>query len=379
MSNLADMFKVLLSVAHIATLGGNKAMTYILALTAADGVTEMLQSQHTCFDPFEMMSLLLAKDLSPCVAFSLVYPWLEAHGLLEACKPLADFVRIFNRFYSSMMNDGVFGSGLSLPGILFQQEIDQELYKEWMVLHWDLTGLQSLTTKTMPNAFVASLTSAVEALKDAQLQGNADNTRQGLHPVATLREVFEESNTRHLLALCQVEDTEDLPEVYKAWAGKKKNDGVHHILQAHLDLCATALDCEAPFVTTAALKPFQNLRFSGVDVNNISDRLLPFAFIPRHELVTTIKQRHEALNQVDIYGDMLTISDYLLSLADSKMLSKSAAFIPFTWRQAILQITGYLPVLPALLRAYHPLLQSAISRRIHCFIMILFLIGILLV
>ena len=62
------------------------------------------------------------------------------------------------------------------------------------------------------NVIVASLTLAVEALKDFQLQGNIKNARRDFHPITTVREAFGESNTRRLLALCQVEDTEDLPE-----------------------------------------------------------------------------------------------------------------------------------------------------------------------
>ena len=108
---------------------------------------------------------------------------------------------------------------------------------------------------------------------------------------------------------------------------------MQHILQDHLDSYATVL----------ALKAFQNLRFSGIDGNNISDGLLPLTFIPRHESATTMKQRLEAFSQVDTYGDMLMMSGNLLSLADSKTLSKSTAFIPVTWTQALLQITGYLP------------------------------------
>ena len=114
------------------------------------------------------------------------------------------------------------------------------------------------------------------------------------------------------------------------------------------------LDCKAPFLTKATLTLFQNLPFNGIDGNNISDGLLPFAFIPRHESATTMKQRLKAMNQVGMYDDLMTMSGNLLSLVDSKTLSKSAAFIPVTWHQAILQITGYLPVLVALLGMEHP-------------------------
>ena len=81
-------------------------------------------------------------------------------------------------------------------------------------------------------------------------------------------------------------------------------------------------------MTTAALKMFQNLRYSGTDGNDIYDGLLPFAFILRHESSTTMIERLEAMNQVVTYDNLMTLSANLLSLAGSKNLSKSAAFIP---------------------------------------------------
>ena len=70
------------------------------------------------------MPLLLVKDLSPHAAFSLVYPWLEAHGLLKTCKPLAAFLRLSNIFYSFLATNNAPESGLDIPGLLFQQGID---------------------------------------------------------------------------------------------------------------------------------------------------------------------------------------------------------------------------------------------------------------
>ena len=72
-----------------------------------------------------------------------------------------------------------------------------------------------------------------------------------------------------------------------------------------------------------------------------------------------MKQRLEAINQVEMYGDLITMSgNLLLSLAYSKTLSKLAVFIPVIWRQVIFQITGYLPVLAALLGAEYSLTIS---------------------
>ena len=110
------------------------------------------------------------------------------------------------------------GTGLSAPGTLFQPEVDLELYMERMVLHRDLTGLKSSGVETAPNHAVATLVSAVEALKESHLQGTQEVAQ--VQPISTGREAFGESNTRSLLALCQVGDTKDLPAVYQAWAGK---------------------------------------------------------------------------------------------------------------------------------------------------------------
>ena len=144
------------------------------------------------------------------------------------------------------------GTGLSAPGALYQPEVDLELYMERMVLHRDLTnqGLKVSGVDHTSNNVVVTLTSAVETLKETHLQGTREAVRT---PVTTVREAFRGSNTRRILALCQVCDNGDLPPVYQAWAGKRKNDHIQHILQNRLNSCATIFDTEAPFVTTAAL------------------------------------------------------------------------------------------------------------------------------
>ena len=65
----------------------------------------------------------------------LVYPWLEPQGLLEACKPLADFVRVSNTKHSTLIGNEMPGTGLLGPGSFDQPEVDLELYMERMVSH----------------------------------------------------------------------------------------------------------------------------------------------------------------------------------------------------------------------------------------------------
>ena len=172
--------------------------------------------------------------------------------LLEACKPLADFVRVSNTNHSTLTGD-MPGTGLLALGSLYQPKVDLELYMERIVLHQNLTGLNVSRVDHTSNHVVTTLALAMEALKEFRLQGACETVRA---PITTVGDTFGESNTRRLPALCQVGDTGDLPPVYQAWTDKKKNDRVQHMLQDHLDSCAAALDTEALFVTTTALKLF---------------------------------------------------------------------------------------------------------------------------
>ena len=65
MFNITDLFLVLSPPGHIATLIANMAREYVPVLTAEDGVTEKPGARQSCFVLFEMMPLLLGKNLSP--------------------------------------------------------------------------------------------------------------------------------------------------------------------------------------------------------------------------------------------------------------------------------------------------------------------------
>ena len=143
------------------------AKEYIPVLVKDDGITKKLAACQSCFVPFEMMPVLLGKNSNPLQAFTLVYPWLESQGLVEAYKPLADFVCVSNTKHSTLTGNEMPGTGHFAPGTLFQPNLDLELFMERMVLHHNLTGLKSPRTKTTPNQVVATLTSAVEALKES--------------------------------------------------------------------------------------------------------------------------------------------------------------------------------------------------------------------
>ena len=176
------------------------------------------------FRAFQNDATSVGQELRPHQTFLLVYPWLESQGLLEACKPLVDFVCVSNTKHATHTGE-MPGTGLSATGSLYHPEVDLELYMERMVLHRDITGLKMLGGDHTPNYVVATLASAVEDLKESHLQ-----TRETVRaPITTVRDAFWESNTQRLLALCQVGDTSDLPPVYQAWTSTKKRPRTTHI------------------------------------------------------------------------------------------------------------------------------------------------------
>ena len=65
MFNITDLLLVLPPPGHIATLERDMTREYVPVLTADNGVSEMLGAHQSYFVPFEMMPLLLGKNLSP--------------------------------------------------------------------------------------------------------------------------------------------------------------------------------------------------------------------------------------------------------------------------------------------------------------------------
>ena len=105
---------------------------------------------------------------------------------------MADFVRVSNTKHSTLTRREMPGTDLLAPGVLYQPEVDLELYMKQMVLHRNLTGLNVSGVDHTSNHVVATLALAVEALKESHLQGTQETARK---PVTTVRKAFEDSTS----------------------------------------------------------------------------------------------------------------------------------------------------------------------------------------
>eukprot|EP00536_Pseudo-nitzschia_multiseries_P014843 jgi/Psemu1/40308/gm1.40308_g len=240
------------------------------------------------------------------------------------------------------------------PGPAFRAEANLRAYMKKNVLLRDLPGLAG------PAPADPSLTAAFSALTDQQLRlsESLDQRRQESSKLHSVREVWGNLYTERLLLLCGKTTEADLPPIYTAWAKKSKHEKTHMVLQSQVATDAYNLGIQAPLITTAVLKRFQDCNFYGTDPFDVADGILPLAFTPPGGSAATLKREHEAAANVAAYDTMISTHGNSLSLKDSLDLQKTKAYIPLDWTEATTQLKSYLAVLATLLGATHNVVKA---------------------
>eukprot|EP00536_Pseudo-nitzschia_multiseries_P018179 jgi/Psemu1/54452/gm1.54452_g len=130
------------------------------------------------------------------------------------------------------------------------------------------------------------------------------------------------------------------------------------VLQSQVPTDAYNLGIQAPLITTAVLKRFQDCNFYGTDPFDVADGILPLAFTPPGGSAATLKREHEAAANVAAYDTMISTHGNSLSLKDSLDLQKTKAYIPLDWTEATTQLKSYLAVLATILGATHNVVKA---------------------
>eukprot|EP00536_Pseudo-nitzschia_multiseries_P004909 jgi/Psemu1/11243/gm1.11243_g len=187
----------------------------------------------------------------------------------------------------------------------------------------------------------APLTAAVTALTNHQLRLSENLDRR-----------------RNKSSQMHTTDEANLSPIYTAWARKSKHKKTHVIFQSQVATSAYNLGIQAPLVTTAILKRFQDCNFYGTYHFDVADGILPLAFTPSGGSAATLKREHEAAANVAAYDTMISTEGNSLSLKDSLELQKTKAYIPADWTEATAQLKSYMAVLTTLLGATHKVQMS---------------------
>eukprot|EP00536_Pseudo-nitzschia_multiseries_P019524 jgi/Psemu1/61156/gm1.61156_g len=255
---------------------------------------EVITPFKACFIPFQLVPLLLGKGLSPIHALNIIYPYLDTLNLALTCAPLLNTLRAAGT--DPTIADG--GVHFATPGTPFRGEPGLTLYMRNQVLYRDLPGLKKPSHPGQPLApgqpagVDPTLAATLTALANQQLKLSEGLDQR--RPPATVKNTWGPLYTQRLLLLCGKLEEADLPPIYQAWAQKGKHEKTHMIFQSQVATCAAEFLIQAPLVTTAALKKFQDGNFHGTDPFDVADGILPLAFTPPGGSAASLKREQEA-------------------------------------------------------------------------------------
>eukprot|EP00536_Pseudo-nitzschia_multiseries_P016057 jgi/Psemu1/44760/gm1.44760_g len=315
---------------HLAELEAHPA-TPLPVIPEGTAHSELIQAHKSFFIPFELVHFLLGKGLSPKQALEILHPWANMAGLMESCTPLFNTLRLAGTTATEPGGSPM----LQQPGPFFRNETGLISYMKLKVMYRDLPEL----ARTGAPPGDPKLTAAVTALTDHQLKlsENMDHKRS-----QTVKTTWGPLYTQRLLLLCGKQEEANLPPIYQAWAQKSKHERTHMIFQSQVAARASELGIQAPLITTAALKRFQDGNFHGTDPFDVADGILPMAFTPPGGSAATLKREQEAAATVAAYDTMISTEGNSLTLKDSLELQKTKAYIPVDWTEATTQLESYL-------------------------------------
>eukprot|EP00536_Pseudo-nitzschia_multiseries_P012780 jgi/Psemu1/33153/gm1.33153_g len=320
---------------------------------------------EACFIPFALVPLLLGKGLSPIQALNIIHLYLDTLNLALTCTPLLDTLQ------AAGTDPTIADGGVHLfatPSTPFRGEPGLTLYMKNQVLSRDLPGLkhpfhpgqqpapgQPAGQPPAPG-IDPTLAATLTALANQQLKLSEGLDQR--RPPATIKNTWGPLYTQRLLLLCRKLEEANLPPIYQAWAQKGKHEKTHMIFQSQVATCAAEFHIQAPLVTTAALKKFQDGNFHGTDPFDVADGILPLAFTPPGGSAASLKREQEAAATVAAYDTMISTEGNSLTLKDSFELQKTKAYLPINWTEATTQLESYLAVLATILGMHHPVVQG---------------------
>eukprot|EP00536_Pseudo-nitzschia_multiseries_P015006 jgi/Psemu1/40914/gm1.40914_g len=277
---------------HLAELEAHPGRLSIPGIPEGTGHSELIRAHKAFFIPFDQ-------------AMEVLHPQLNRVGLMESCTPLFNTLRLAGTTATEPGGN----PKLHQPGPSFRSETGLTNYVKHKVMYRDLPELERPWDTPGDPALTAAKSQSV-------------------------RTTWGPLYTQPSLLLCGKQEEANLPPIYQAWAQKSKHERTHMIFQSQVAARASELGIQAPLITTAALKRFQDGNFHGTDPFDVADGILPMAFTPPGGSVATLKREQEAA------------------------ATKTKAYIPVDWTEATTQLESYLAVLATILGLNHDAVTS---------------------
>jgi ABC-type transporter Mla MlaB component len=346
---------------HRTLLNDDEALELIGPIADNAVQSETIKTRKAMYIPYELVHYMLGKNLSPRQAFMVLFPVMEAAGLLTVCKPLVDFLRVA----------GTLPTGGTTPPLVAHDkagraiiaEIGLMLFMKIQVLLRDLEGLKPMPITTDP--VIRQLTAAVDTMTQNQLKRDEANERALLakDKKKSIRDVYSDGKLNRLANIIHIDvaDLDLLPDVYNSIAASRKENALAVVQQKIDDLALIYGLSDGPILPTSSIQYFKTLRFQGIDARDVSSGLLPMTFTPPGAM--SVGARAVALeNNVNIVSyELMMGGTHQLTSSDAKELAKSKAYVTTDWSEAKAQVESYQPVLATILGRSHATTKAYVA------------------
>jgi hypothetical protein len=355
---ITDDIIVLGSIARTRQLLAVKPTHNILGHFTTEAVnTQATKYQRAIYIPFEVMELVMGKELTARQAYELIIPRLIDSGYESLCEPLVDFLTVA----LVKPSDGVsipltMHACAGKPGYVPSPAVVN--YRRDQILYGDLPALMPVSTPSP--ASDPALLGVARGMRDMVIEARLDpNDRNDAREVArrprTVRDRLGEFLTDRLLLLCRAPDDDELPPLYHEWAARLRGVSERYILQQGVDAAAAVLDVPSFEVTPTQVMAFKNFRYAGSTYFDIGSGLLPFSITPSD---ATSVQARAMLAADRVRADAFDLGadpeNGAVAPGEVARLHNLSGYTPQTWNEARSQLSGMQALMGALLGNRHP-------------------------
>jgi hypothetical protein len=323
---------------HQTLLTGEPTKTMVGLFEADATNVHTVRTRGAMFIPFELVALLLDKDLTAKEAFLVVYPLLEDNDLVNACRPLVEFLQVASTQPTT---------GNSRPDTLQDRlgladhpvRVAVLRQRHTAVLYRFLPALTPSSHGHLPESFAETL---ADGLTNIAVEMHADRraweTRVSESARSkNFRERYGERIADGILLLTASACDDTLPPFYQELGGKQKGESEQVILQREVDQSADTFDVLPFKVTPSQMIALKTFDFAGLSMSEVGTGVMPLSIIPPEATSLAasraLTNNHAQAETYDLSGESTT-----LTTADTQRLRNQKGYLPDNWMEARTQL-----------------------------------------
>jgi hypothetical protein len=345
---------------HMALLESEPSKPMVGPFEADEANVHTIRTRSAMFVPYDLVDLLLGKDLTAREAYMTVYPVLEDNGMLDLCLPFVEFLQVAST-QPSNSNTRPFTLQDRLGKADHPVRPAVVNYRRENVLYRLLPDLRPANLGRLPDSFAESLS---DGLTNIATEMHADRRSRETRAVESnrpksFRDRYGDRIADSILLLTDVSDDDLLPPFYQELGAKRKGESERVLLQREVDQSAEAFGVLAFKVSPSQVISLKTFDFGGLSMSEVGTGVLPLSIIPPEatslSAARALANNHAQAETYDLSGEP---SLGALSTADTQRLRNQKGYLPVNWMEARTQLRCMLALLGALCGNNHAVTLS---------------------